>query len=272
MDAKRVLEELQALEAGGFWEAVLTGVSIGQYRDPGGLESLGALLAYLLDGTRSIGLRLSSLEPEGIDEGLAAVLSHPRIRPHFHLSVQSGSGTVLEKMGRAYSGETVEGAAALLRSAKDKPFLACDIIAGFPGETEDDFNQTLSLCRKIEFAWIHAFPYSKRPGTPAFSYPLTVSERETGRRVGLLTDLAWQGRSNYVRTCIGAEVEALVEKHEKKDGYCLGLADNYLRLLIRPSGPSTPEPGAALRCRICGPARYPGQEEARYDAQADEIF
>jgi threonylcarbamoyladenosine tRNA methylthiotransferase MtaB len=162
----------------------------------------------------------------------------------------------------------VEGAAALLRSAKAKPFLACDIIASFPGETEDDFNQTLALCRKIEFAWIHAFPYSKRPGTPAFFYPLTVSERETGRRVGLLSDLAWQGRSNYVRACMGTEVEALVEKREKKDGYCRGLADNYLRLLINPSGPNTPEPGAVLRCRI----RCPGQEEAGYDAQADEIF
>jgi threonylcarbamoyladenosine tRNA methylthiotransferase MtaB len=272
MAAKNVLEELQALEAGGYWEAVLTGVNIGQYRDPGGTGNLDGLLAYLLEGTRSIGLRLSSLEPEGIDEGLAAVLSHPRIRPHFHLSVQSGSEAVLEKMGRSYSGETVERAAALLRSVRGKPFLACDIIAGFPGETEDDFNQTLSLCRKIEFAWIHAFPYSKRPGTPAFSYPQTVSERETGRRVGLLTDLAWQGRSNYQRGCVGMEVEALVEKYEKKDGYCRGLADNYLKLLIKPSGPGSPDPGAVLRCRIRSPALYSGEEEAGYDAKADEIL
>jgi threonylcarbamoyladenosine tRNA methylthiotransferase MtaB len=260
MSAQRILEELQALEAAGYWEAVLTGVNITQYRDNTG--GLTELLRFLLEGTRTIGIRLSSLEPLGIDEGFAGVLAHPRIRPHFHLSVQSGSGTVLGKMGRTYSGLDVEKAAALLRSAKHRPFLACDIITGFPGEGEAEFEETLSLCRNLDFAWIHAFPYSKRPGTAAFSLPLTVSEAEAQRRVNVLTELAVRGRQSYARSWIGAELETLVVNGaEKKAGYCRGLTDNYLRVLIRhPEAPA----GTVLSCVIRELSALAG-----YDVQAE---
>jgi threonylcarbamoyladenosine tRNA methylthiotransferase MtaB len=266
MSAQRVLEELRALEAAGYWEAVLTGVNITQYRDDSG-RGLGELLSFLLEGTRAIGIRLSSLEPLGIDEGFARILAHPRIRPHFHLSVQSGSQAVLQKMGRTYSCSDVERAAALLRSAKHKPFLACDIITGFPGEGEAEFQETLGLCGNADFAWIHAFPYSKRPGTAAFSLPQTVTEAEALRRVKILTDLAEQGRRSYARRRIGERVEALVVNGgEKKAGYCRALADNYLRVLIRhPDGLSVPA-GTVLSCEIAGLSDLTG-----YDAQADVL-
>ena len=243
------LDALRSAEARGCAEMMITGVNITQYRHTG--IDFAALLEYLLEGTDAIALRLSSLEPEAIDERLASVLAHPRIRPHFHLSVQSGSDAVLRAMGRAYTSRTVEQAVALLRGVKDNPFLACDIIAGFPGETADDFDQTLALCAQTGFAWIHAFPYSKRPGTAAFSLKNPVCERDITRRVDALTQLALQGRRNYAQTWLNRELSAVVEKGPPcSTGRCRAVCENYLKLIVdsceMPSG--EPPPGAVIRC------------------------
>jgi threonylcarbamoyladenosine tRNA methylthiotransferase MtaB len=238
------LARLRSFEARGCAELMITGVNITQYRHSG--ADFAALLAYLLEGSSAIALRLSSLEPEAVDERLAAVLAHPRIRPHFHLSVQSGSDTVLRAMGRAYTPRTVEKAAALLRGVKDNPFLACDIIAGFPGETAADFDQTLALCAQTGFAWIHAFPYSKRPGTAAFSLPNPVCERDITHRVEALTQLAVQGRRNYAQSWLGRELSAVVEKGRCPAGQCRAVSENYLKLIV--NGCGEPPPGAVIRC------------------------
>jgi len=253
----RILEKKHA-------EAVLTGVNISLYRGEKGeafpaANNLGGLLEYLLSGTSTICLRLSSLAPGSIDENLAGILSHKRIRPHFHLSIQSGSEKILERMGRAYNAQTIEKAVSLLRSAKDDPFLACDIITGFPGETETEFNATLELCRKIGFSWIHVFPYSKRPGTPAWSFSGAVREREITKRAGLLTDLAWQGRAAYVKRWLGREIEVLAEKKSGSKSYFRGISENYLKLLVRCEG-DHPLPGTVFHCKLteipCAGADY----------------
>jgi threonylcarbamoyladenosine tRNA methylthiotransferase MtaB len=262
LDPERALAELRALEEGGCAEAMITGVNITQYRDRAG--GLAELLARLLEGTRRVALRISSLEPEGINGRLVQVLSHPRIRPHFHLSVQSGSAAILKKMGRNYSGETVEQAAALLRQVKDNPFLACDIITGFPGETDTEFEKTFGLCQKLNFAWIHAFPYSKRPGTSAFFFREPVSERDATDRVAALLELARAGRWNYTRSWTGRETEVLVEEGaEIRAGYCRGTSENYLKLLVKYTTPNAPPPGTVLRCTV-GQAFAPGGE---FDAE-----
>ena len=253
----RILEQKHA-------EAVLTGVNISQYHDEEGAANLGRLLEYLLAGTEKIRLRLSSLAPESINENFARILSNKRIRPHFHLSVQSGSKKILEKMGRAYDSQTTEKAAALLRSVKDDPFLACDIITGFPGETNAEFEETFNLCKKTDFAWIHVFPYSKRPGTPAWSFPGTVQEKEITKRVQILTNLARQGRADYVRRWLGHEVEVLVERGNASKSICRGISENYLKLLIRYEGETAPPPGTVLRCKIL--EKY--HAEGDYDAVA----
>ena len=245
LGAEEVLDRLRTLEK-SHSEAVLTGVNISQYYDKTRDVNLAALLEHLLAGTEKIALRLSSLAPDSIDENFAAVISHKRIRPHFHLSIQSGGKKTLEKMGRSYNAQTVEKAAALLRSAKVDPFLACDIIAGFPGETNADFEETLELCKKLDFAWIHAFPYSKRPGTPACSFPGAVRESEITRRVQILTNLARQGRADYVRRWLGREVDVLIEKGNP----CRGVSENYLKLFVRYKGEKAPPPGSVLRCKI----------------------
>jgi len=247
LDAKTALERLRILEE-NHAEAVLTGVNICQYRDEKDAANLARLLEYLLSGTEKIALRLSSLAPESIDDSLAKVLSHKRIRPHFHLSIQSGSKKVLEKMGRNYNAKTIENAITLLRRAKDDPFLACDIITGFPGETESEFKETYDMCKKTGFAWIHVFPYSKRPGTPAWSIPQTVPEKVTTERVRLFTDLAKQGRADYVNRWLGRETDVLIEKGGKKD--CHGISENHLKLLVQYNGEKPPPPGSILRCKL----------------------
>jgi len=238
LEAKQVLERLRILE-NEHAEAVLTGVNISQYKDD--IGTVSELLDYLLAGTSKIALRLSSLAPDCIDEKLAKVLSNKRIRPHFHLSIQSGSEKVLENMGRNYNAQTIEKAAALLRAAKDNPFLACDIIAGFPGETEAEFEKNYSLCKKLKFAWIHVFPYSKRPGTPAFSFTDTVHSGEITKRVQLLTDLAKSGRAEYIQSYLGREVDVIIEGKR-------GITENYLKVLVH--GKERLKAGTVLRCRL----------------------
>jgi len=271
LDADEVLDRLCILEK-SHSEAVLTGVNISQYYDKPRDVNLASLLEHLLSGTEKIALRLSSLAPDSIDENFTAVLSHKRIRPHFHLSIQSGSKKTLEKMGRSYNVQTVEKAASLLRRAKDDPFLACDIITGFPGETNADFEETLELCKKLDFAWIHVFPYSKRPGTPACSFSGAVMESEITRRVQILTNLARQGRADYVRRRLGKEVDVLVEKGNP----CRGVSENYLKLLVHYKGEKAPPPGSVLRCKIIEEDHHTGargftEDTEGYDAIAEEV-
>jgi threonylcarbamoyladenosine tRNA methylthiotransferase MtaB len=241
------LERLRAFEAKGCQELFITGVNITQYRDND--TDLAGLLELLLEGTSKIALRLSSLEPERIDERLASALAHPRVRPHFHVSVQSGSGTILKSMRRAYNLHTVEKAVALLRSAKENPFLACDIIAGFPGETEAEFAETYDFCEKTRFAWIHAFPYSRRPGTAAFSFGDPVRDCDKTRRVEALIALGLRGRREYTKAWLGKELSAVVEKGGKglSQNQCRAVSENYLKLLVNCNG-EAPPPGSSITC------------------------
>jgi threonylcarbamoyladenosine tRNA methylthiotransferase MtaB len=262
LDAKTALERLRVLEE-NHSEAVLTGVNICQYRDEKDAANFARLLEFLLSGTEKIALRLSSLAPESVDDSLAKVLSHKRIRPHFHLSIQSGSKKVLQKMGRNYNADTIADAISLLRRAKDDPFLACDIITGFPGETESEFKETYELCEKTGFAWIHVFPFSKRPGTPAWSFPQTVPEKTIAERVRIFTDLAKKGRTDYVNRWLGRETDVLVEKNGVKE--CHGISENYLKLLIQYNGEKAPPPGSILRCKLGA------EKKGDFDAIGEEV-
>jgi len=169
-------------------------------------------------------------------------------------------------MGRSYDGKTIEDAISLLRRAKIDPFLACDIITGFPGETETEFKETFEMCKKLDFAWIHVFPYSKRPGTAAFSFPDMLHETEVTRRVGLFTDLAQRGRAEYVRRRFGKEVDVLVEKSGGK--LCRGVSENYLKTVILCKD-NPPSPGEVLRCKLL--EKPDAEKNEDYDAIAEII-
>ena len=262
LGAEEVLKTLTSLEERGFAEAVIAGVNVTQYLDASGANihgvdtalDLAGLLDFLLSKTETIRLRLSSIEPDWLAAvDFTKILAHPRIRPHFHLSVQSGSAEVIAKMGRPYTPADIERTTALLRSIRQDPFLACDIIAGFPGESEEDFTKTITLCETIGFAWIHAFPFSRRPGTAAYDFPERVSEKDATERVKLLTDLARKGRREYIARWEGKEVEAVIESDENlPKGFVPGVSENYLKLCISYGDEPTPAPGTLARCRIVG--------------------
>jgi threonylcarbamoyladenosine tRNA methylthiotransferase MtaB len=259
-----VLRRLKALEARGCAEAVLTGVNICRYSAAS--TGLGALVKRLLGGTARIRLRLSSLEPEDIDGDLLESLADGRLRPHFHLSIQSGSGGVLEKMGRRYGPERAAWAVSRLREIKGDPFLACDIITGFPGEGEKDFLETLEFCRQMDFAWIHGFPYSPRPGTAAWTFGGRVSQREAGLRAAKLLEMARRGRRDYAARWMGKEAEMVLEAAGSRGpppaspagGFLTGTSENYLKILVpRSRLPENSGPGAMLRCRLRRPSELP---------------
>ncbi|MDR2314310.1 MAG: MiaB/RimO family radical SAM methylthiotransferase [Spirochaetaceae bacterium] len=281
LETPELLTRLRALEARGLPEAVLTGVSICQYRSRFRGDkpvNLPALLRILLEHTGKIALRLSSIEPEPavLTDEFFQILSHPRIRPHFHLSVQSGSSRILSAMGRPYGVNDIVRAAERLRQIKEDPFLACDMITGFPGETEEDFEASAALCRDLGFAAIHGFPYSKRGGTRAAVMRGQVSQGTAGKRLAVLLELSRQGRRDYVGRWLGKTVGAVAESKRtqgaekdgaapfpaKKTGFFHSvfpaLTDNYIRLLVSSADPNTgtedfsvrPGPGSTLNCRI----------------------
>jgi threonylcarbamoyladenosine tRNA methylthiotransferase MtaB len=184
LPSEDVLSRLRDLESKGYAEAVLTGINLSRYADSSGTD-FPRLLRTLLEGTERIAIRISSTEPDAVNEAFAESVSHPRVRPHFHLSVQSGSDDVLRRMRRRYLSSQVFRAADLLRRAKGDAFLACDIIAGFPGETDADFERSYGLCRDIGIAWIHAFPSLRARGR---KLPIW-----TGRCRSAYPDSVWTG-------------------------------------------------------------------------------
>ena len=237
LDPETVLSRVLQLEKMGHREVVLTGVNLGQY----GFSGITGLLGFLLDNTSAISLRLSSLHPQIVDQKLCAVLAHERVRPHFHLSVQSGSDAVLSAMKRPYRSQSVYTAVENLRRSKKKPFIACDIIAGFPGETQADFNETLELCRTCEFSWIHAFPFSPRPGTEAFSMKNAVRASEVKNRIRELANLALAQKKAYIESCIGSGFKAVVEKY--RIGQLRAVTENFLHVQIQ-NGAREPAPAS----------------------------
>ncbi|HQL32473.1 MAG TPA: tRNA (N(6)-L-threonylcarbamoyladenosine(37)-C(2))-methylthiotransferase MtaB [Treponemataceae bacterium] len=253
IDAAEAIERIRRIEIAGWKEVVLTGVNLSQYRSRG--IDFAGLLARILDKTDSIAIRISSLYPERVNAELAPILTNPRIRPHFHLSVQSGSDRILESMRRPYRAQDVAQAVSILRTVKKNPFLACDIIAGYPGETDEDFEHTLTLCKTAEFAWIHAFPFSPRPGTEAWSMKPHIPERIATERVARLTALAQENRRHYTESWIGKELAAIVEK-KTGNGSIHILTENYLEAeLLLPPGTATPEPhpGSEIRVQLDSP-------------------
>ena len=170
-----------------------------------------ALLDYLIKNTDGIAFRISSLYPQSVDEAFCELIQSERIRPHFHLSVQSGSDKILKAMKRPYNAKKVSEAVHLIRKAKEDVFIATDIIVGFPGETEEDFLETLSLCKELNFAWIHVFPFSSRPGTEAFLLKNTISAEILQKRVILMTELAKEQKA-FVLSQVGKKRLAIVEK------------------------------------------------------------
>ncbi|MGA2478473.1 MAG: MiaB/RimO family radical SAM methylthiotransferase, partial [Spirochaetia bacterium] len=254
LPAADALRRVAELEDMGYREIVITGVNISDYR--AGDLTLASLLEGLLGATRRARFRLSSLEPEAITGSLAAVLAHPRICPHFHIPVQSGSDRILSRMNRPYRVDRVVAAVRSVREARGDPFLAADIIVGFPGETGEDFEATSGLVRSLELAALHVFPFSPRPGTAALSLRPAVPEHVRFLRTRELMAQSRRSTAAYSRSWMGSEVEVLVE--ERKAGRFFGVTGNYLKVEVEGSPAAMDVTGAIVRARITsgGSARF----------------
>ena len=217
-----VLTEARQLIDAGHQELVLTGIFLGAYGQPTALhrrqkpieQSLGHLIHTLctrVPGMRR--LRLSSLEPADLTDDLLAVLrSHPQIMPHFHLPLQSGADSILRKMNRQYNRQDYLRMVDRLKTAFDRPAITTDIIVGFPGETDDLFQQTLDLVDQAGFLHIHPFPFSPRQGTAAARWKTQFVHSQTiTDRMNLLQDRCRQHSLTFRRQFVGQHVQLMVE-------------------------------------------------------------
>jgi threonylcarbamoyladenosine tRNA methylthiotransferase MtaB len=229
---------LKELGAAGFREVVLTGIDLGQYgRDLSPPFSLAALLRRLARRTWPCRLRLSSLEPQEVTaELLEALAATPDLCPHFHLPLQSGSVPVLAAMGRPYAPEEVRRLAWELRRRFPAAALGLDVLVGFPGERPDDFAATYELVAALPVAYLHVFPFSPRPGTPAEGLP-PLPHAEVRRRAALLRELGRQKRAAFYAAQVGQTGDVLVERPASRPGWLSGLSGNYLKVAF--PGPAT---------------------------------
>ena len=228
--AEDVIEQAKRFESAGFKEIVLTGVDIGTWRD--GDLTLASLLRLLLERTEVYRFRLSSIEPPGLTEDLLELLAaEPRLAPHLHIPIQSGSQRLLRDMNRPFYriADLVEKFERL-RSARADFCFGTDIIVGFPTETEQDFEDTRRLLSAGVFAYAHIFRYSPRPGTAAYSLkPLPAGE--VSRRAKILGEIDAHNRVEFARKFVGRQLEFLVERRAGE--YVLGRAANFLRVKAR---------------------------------------
>ena len=222
LPAEEAVRRALEIETKGFHEIMLTGVNLTMYDHDG--EGLGGLVEKLLaalgDGMR---LRLSSMEPDHVDERLLDTLSDHRMQPHFHIPIQSASAKVLERASRRYSIEHVEHIIERMRDAKDDPFIACDVIAGLPGEGDREFMETYDFLDRNGFAAMHVFPYSPRPGTPLYGARDRAEERVRDERAEKLRELSVRHSQEYIKRQMGKRLEILVENGSE------GTTGNYLK-------------------------------------------
>ncbi len=233
-----VVAEVAARVAEGAPEIVLTGVQISDYRcEEGGLyELVGRLLA--LPGLRR--LRLTSIAPWDLDHRLVGLWRDPRLCRHVHLSLQSGCSATLRRMRRPYTAAEFAAARGTLVAAVPTMAITTDVIVGFPGETAAEHAESLRFVAAQDFARVHVFPYSSRPGTAAAGFPDPVAAATIGRRQGEMQALATAAARTFAGRFVGARLEVLWETC--RDGVWQGLTDNYLRVRGRLPG--------ALRQRV----------------------
>jgi threonylcarbamoyladenosine tRNA methylthiotransferase MtaB len=235
-----VLAEIRRLVDGGHREIVLTGIHLGHYGvDLAGAKGPRVDLALLVARIAKLGglfrIRLSSIEAvEATDALIELMAAHPdRICPHLHLSMQSGSDAVLARMRRRWASARFADRCQRVREALDEPALTTDVIVGFPGETDDDFEATCRAVERIGFSKIHVFRFSPRRGTPAADMPDQVPASVKRRRAADLAELGSRLRRRFLERLRGRRLQVLVEKPvEGQPGVFLGTCARYLPVRV----------------------------------------
>ncbi len=224
------VRQTEQLAAEGYREVVLTGIEISSWgQDLSGEQSLVDLLEAVSEAAGDMRLRLGSLEPRTITEDFCRRTSRLKnLCPHFHLSLQSGCDETLRRMNRRYDTARYLESVALLRAYFSGVAVTTDLITGFPGETEEEFEKTLAFLRRCAFAQIHVFPYSIRPGTRAAAMeqvPKSVKEARAARAGQVAAEL----HEKYLRSCVGQIFPVLFEQ-AGEDGCFVGHAPNYMEV------------------------------------------
>ena len=226
LDAADVVSQVRALVSEGAREVVLTGIDLGRYESQG--LDLAGLLDRVLDETEVGRVRLSSVEPAGVTPRLLRVMaaSGGRVAEFLHVPLQAGCDGTLRRMGRPYTVAEYRAIVDRARVAVPHLALACDLIVGFPGETDEDFATSLETCREIGFAKMHVFRYSKRPGTPAADMSDQVAPEVMVERSRAMRDMAAASRHAYASSLVGTEQLVLVERAES--GVTGGLVEAHV--------------------------------------------
>lgn len=225
------VRQARALAAEGYREIVVTGIEISSWgRDFKEGKTLIDLVEAVCNAVPGVRIRMGSLEPRTITEEFCSrAVKLPNLCPQFHLSMQSGCDETLRRMNRKYTTARYLESVVLLNRFFDRPAVTTDLITGFPGETEEEFAETLTFLEKCGFAAMHIFPYSVRPGTPAEKLPqIPASVRE--ERAARATAVAGRLHENYLKGCVGKSYSVLFE--QPRGGLFSGHAPNYMEVLV----------------------------------------
>jgi threonylcarbamoyladenosine tRNA methylthiotransferase MtaB len=228
------LQGVRNLAANGYQEIVLTGIHLGAYGidlEPG--LSLTELVRRI-DVERTVPrLRIGSVEPNELTDELLALMAGSKIVcPHLHLPLQSGSDTVLRRMGRRYTPDFFRDLAARIHQALPHAFIGADVIAGFPGESEDEFAATVQLIRDLPFSDLHVFPYSSRKGTKAAGMTGQIPGSTIKKRAEILRGIAAGKKAAFLESQAGIELQVLVQGYNSNNMICNGISRNYTAVVF----------------------------------------
>ena len=246
-----VLEEARRIAGMGYTEIQLLGQNVNSYLDPEGRRSFAELLLAIaeVDGVRRV--RFMTSHPRDFTKDIVeAIDAEPRLCDHVHLPVQSGSARVLKMMAREYTPDWYLERISWIRAAKRKISISTDIIVGFPGETPDDFIQTMDLLAEVQYDCVFGFKYSARPNTPALTMIDSIPDQEKSRRLQVLLDRQREvQRANYSRH-LGEVLEVMVEGHNPARGQVTGRSSQNKPVNFSWTDPILPAPGSYLQVKI----------------------
>jgi len=228
--------QTRELAQAGYREIVLTGIEVASYGfDLPGKPSLADIIEAVAENAGQMRIRLGSLEPTVITEDFCRrIAGADKLCRHFHLSLQSGCDSTLKNMNRKYDTARFFSAVELLKKYFPGCALTCDLITGFPGETEEDHAQTLEFIERCGFADMHIFPYSRRPGTPADKMPGQCTREVKSRRARQAQQVAKAMREEYLRKAVGTVLPVLFETEQ--EGFSTGHSDTYMSVRVRGEG------------------------------------
>ena len=230
-DKDEIISEIKELIKNRFLEFVITGIHTAHYGIDLKDVTFSSLIEEILDIEGLYRLRISSIEESEIDDKFIELLKNrSNIANHLHMPLQSGSPSVLKRMRRKYNVDDFITKVNRIREARPDIAITTDVIVGFPGESDEEFNETVDFIKKVNFAELHVFPFSAREGTPAYSYENQVSPEIKAKRVQVLLDLSEKLKEDYRKKFVGQELEVIIEEKDKKTGLMIGHSSNYLLL------------------------------------------